>query len=145
MIDLIFTNCNNISKSGVRHWGISDHELIWATKKKKKTVQRFEYKLGRNYIGYNKDNLIEHMKKSEAMSLKCYKVDEIWIHIQTQITHYLDKNCPIRKIKIKQDQDPWIDKHILEWIRKKHKLGKIAANTNSKKGREDYTAEWLEL
>ena len=79
-------------------------------------MQGFKYKLGRNYIGYNKDNLIEYMKILEKISLKCYEVDEIWIHIHTQIMYYLDKGCPIRKIIIKQVQDPWIDKHILEWI-----------------------------
>ena len=34
ILDLIFTNCDNISKSGVLHVDVSDHEMVYITKNK---------------------------------------------------------------------------------------------------------------
>ena len=57
IIDLIYTNSNNIHMSGVLDILISDHELIYCTRKKKKSkVFKTEF-TGRSYRNYDIDSL----------------------------------------------------------------------------------------
>ena len=57
-------------------------------------------------------------------------------YTHTNITPPKQKLLKFSKIKMKQDQHSYIDKHILECICKNHKLGEISANNNNEEGKE---------
>ena len=56
-IDLIFTNCTDISQAGVYDILISDHDLIFCTRKKSKIRYNHIEFQGRTYRNYNKEIL----------------------------------------------------------------------------------------
>ena len=55
IIDLVYTNSQDISRAGVLELNISDHDLIFISKKKA-TIRRKQISFtGRSYRNYNKD------------------------------------------------------------------------------------------
>ena len=54
-IDLLFTNCDYISRSGTLNLNYSDHQAIFITKKKQKQKSEKITFEGRSYKNYNKE------------------------------------------------------------------------------------------
>ena len=57
-IDLILTNSQYISNSGVLHMNISDHETIFLTRKKKKEKFVTTFIDARSYVNYQKEEFL---------------------------------------------------------------------------------------
>ena len=53
-LDLIITNCNIIKASGQLEWGLSDHEVVFATRKRVKETKIKKIVTGRIYKGYKR-------------------------------------------------------------------------------------------
>ena len=53
-----------------------------------------------------------------------------WETVFCRIEELMDQMCPIKKIKMRDDQDPWITGEIIESIKLKEKLGKKARLTS---------------
>ena len=71
-IDLIYTNCDDVSNSGVYDILISDHELIFCTRKKSKICYNHINYLGRSYRQYNKE-VFQNLLTNENW-------DEYWLY-----------------------------------------------------------------
>ena len=102
-IDQIITNSNHISDSGVGDLNISDHQLIYFLKKKKKefiTKVTFE---GRSYRNYNLQ-LFTELLDNQKWDIYDQTEDPniLWDTMIDNITSSIDQICPIKTFKIKK-------------------------------------------
>ena len=62
-LDLVFTNSNIIARSGVGNINISDHQMVFATRKKVKFLKIKCDFIGRSYRNYNTEIFQDRIKK----------------------------------------------------------------------------------
>ena len=130
-IDLIFSNSKSIKMTGVLDLNISDHQLIFITRKhtpKTKTASEFS---GSSYINFNEEIFCTRLLDHNWEQL--YLLDDVdlaWDFYIEYIKVIIDDMCPLRNFKIKNMKDPWITNEILENIHDKDVLLKIAKRTN---------------
>ena len=129
-IDLIFSNCKYVMRTGVADVNISDHQAIFITRKntsKKKTKTKFT---GRSYINFDEDLFCERLHQYNWDHL--YELDDVniaWDYFISNVLSTIDNMCPLRSFKIKNLKDPWISNEILENIHDKDTLLRQAKRT----------------
>ena len=71
-LDLIYNNSDNISNSGVLDIMLSDHELVFVSRKKVKTAYNYVHFRGRSYRNYVKeeDNILPILTGRATIRLK---------------------------------------------------------------------------
>ena len=98
LIDLIFTNNPDISKSGSLNVNVSDHIPIFVVRKKVKIKPiRVEF-VGRTYRNYSKDILANKM--SEVGWNALYQLedpDAIWDTLYNRLLTIINDICPFRR------------------------------------------------
>ena len=118
LIDLILTNSKHISSAGTLSHFVSDHQPIFAVKKKKRDTREKEEFIGRSYKHYNKQ---EFRDKLNAQNWdEFYNIsdpDSAWDYILNQITPILDKMCPLRSFSIKNYRPAWVTDELIEQIK----------------------------
>ena len=139
IIDLIITDSNHAHTSGTRNWGISDHELIYVTRKKIKTKNKTTPRMGRSYQNYTKEALENHLEKNIKLPFPAdLGVNDQWNNVVGEIRKHLDTTCPIKKLKIKNNQDPWVTPRLINLIMDKYKTGKLAKSSGRLLDIENY-------
>ena len=122
-IDLIYTNSDNIRDCGVMNVLISDHELIFCTRKKKKAeIFKSEF-TGRSYKHYDKEafqTILTDHDWDFFMALN--DADMCWDYLLHQVTSILDHTCPIKKRKMRCKNEPWVNNEILDLIFEKNSM-----------------------
>ena len=114
MIDLIFSNIDTCSLSGVVDLHISDHQPVFFVKKKSKDTRNKICFSGRSYKNYSKelpsDSLTNNIKnnfRSVADPNAC------WDLMETFLIDFLDTHCPIKTFRSKENTPPWVTHDIL--------------------------------
>ena len=131
LIDLIFSNSNCISRSGVANYSLSDHELVFITKKKIRPNPVKTSFWGRTYKFYNKQilqNALTTFNWNNFYTLS--SPDEAWDVYLDVLLSNLNPMCPIREIKIKKIKEEWLSYELLEHIKFKDELLTKAKRTN---------------
>ena len=126
LIDVIITNSDFISNSGVCDVNLSDHQMIIATRKKARAKkQKCDFK-GRSYRNYNKQTFQNLIINAEWNSFLLQEtVTGKWNEMLKIIYKSIDNLCPIKSFKIKQIKEAWITPQLLELIKDKdHALKK---------------------
>ena len=119
-LDLFITNCDNISKAGVCDINISDHLPILLTRKKIRKIKKKCSLIGRSYRRYNKLNFQQNLKDSNWNDLNSGSTVTVkWNCLLNIIQKNMDKMCPLKSFKIKQDKEPWISNQLIELIKDK--------------------------
>ena len=129
-IDLIYTNSDDISNAGVLDIFLSDHLLIYCTKKKAK--QHFEYNSfeGRSYRNYNCDLLLNFLNDINWNAYWSFTdPNDCWQFLLDHITRCLDNMCPIKNRRNRINNNPWLSEEILESIHEKNRAWKKAKRT----------------
>ena len=165
IIDLIFVKADHIMLSGTLHCGISDHNIIFLVKKKiapKSESTCFE---GRSYR--NLDTCIAKLQEdltnlNWSPFYDCVDPSVCWDIMLKNITTVADRQCPLKKIKIKKIKLPWVNHGILETINDRGNALKPFERTKNptdwttykrlrnevkrgvREAREDFTVETLE-
>ena len=106
---------------------LSDHEGVYISRKKPKEKSNTKFLDARSYIHYDRNKFHENLLDKNWNEF--YNVQDVnlaWEYMERQITEEINKQCPPRKIKIKDKQDPWITHEIIEMIHDKDRLRKIA-------------------
>ena len=126
-IDLIFSNSDTISNSGVIELNISDHDLIYVTLKKQKVQHnRVKFK-GRSYVNYDQDQFKLYLQNH--CWLEYWEITEpstCWMYILGVIEEYINVICPLKERKVKEKGELWVTNEILELIYDKDKAWKRA-------------------
>ena len=164
LIDMIFTDMENIDAYGTLDVAISDHLPVFVSKKKPKTLKNISYTEGRSYKSYSKDDfqrLVRNDERWNSFWTQGKDPNELWDIIYEIILSAADKICPFVKMKINNNNPEWFSQEILEEIHYKNELFKtyktsktnedwiIFKNQNSrvksliKSGKEEFIKETL--
>ena len=130
IIDLIYTNSSNISKSGVVNIAISDHELVYCTIKKARTrFNRIEY-IGRSYSDYDPVLLSNYLNDYDwSIFMNILDPNECWDYLLNVITEKLNDMCPLKRKFVKDRNEPWLTNKIVDLIHAKNLAWKKAKKT----------------
>ena len=120
IIDLIFTNSPVIMNSGTLNWNISDHEVIFATRKKiSQPISKVSFR-GRSYRNYAREPFKYNLANQDWGELyTSSNANDNWEIIINRISVEINRTCPLRDFKVKSKRDPWINNEILEKIKDK--------------------------
>ena len=140
LLDHVFvSHTERVAHSGVVDIGISDHSLVFCTRKivrgfnkGHKTIQI------RSLKNYSNDNLVNEINSTDWTELyNCTDVNSALTFFNNTFVSILDRVAPIKQIRIKQNSEPWITSEIIEKIRdrdnllftfRKHKKSDIYSN-----------------
>ena len=96
---------------------ISDHELIFVTKKKHFTKRKLVNFTGRSYRNYNRDAFQIQLRNAcwvEYWGLR--NPNDCWQTILNHIVREISIMCPLKARKVRSSNEPWLTNGILEAI-----------------------------
>ena len=124
LLDHILTNSiDKISQSGIIDVGISDHQLIFCTRKitKAKTGQKKFIKI-RSLKNYSKEKLLEDLTICDFPNYaNSVDVNEAYLDFVEKTSAIINNIAPMKEICIKNNMAEWFEE-ILEGIRGRDKL-----------------------
>ena len=133
-IDLILvSDSDKISQSGVVDVCISDHSLIFCTRKVTKLhIGNHNNIKVRSLKNYNKDDFQQSLLNADWSSvLICDNVSEAWNNFKLVFLSVIDSIAPVREIRVKQRTEPWINSDILQCINERNKAFNVYKRTRS--------------
>ena len=120
ILDLIFTNSDFISNSGVCDINLSDHQMVLATRKKIKITKTKCRFTGRSYRNYNKEEFQRKIQEADWSNyINQITVSNKWKEMLAIFYDCIDEMCPTKTFNIKQEKEPWITPQLLELIKDK--------------------------
>ena len=120
ILDICFTNCDFIQKSGVCDINISDHQMILLTRKKKLKQKNKCTFTGRSYRNYSKNEFQDRVINADWYNFrKETTVEGKWKKLIAIIEDSINVSCPLKNFKIKQVKEPWITAPLIELIKDK--------------------------
>ena len=126
-IDNIFSNSEIIIESKILDWNFSDHLAVMVKRKRVKVARTKVAFRGRSYKNYVRDDLQNALLIDNWDQF--YELDDpskCWDIIEEKIRAYLDITCPQKMFKVNEIRDPWVTNEVLEEIKDKDSLLKIA-------------------
>jgi len=140
LIDLCVTNSpDKVSKSGVHHIGISDHSLVFMTRK-----ARFERSPSRiiqirSYKHFNEDNFLNDLKQMPWMDVQNYDdPNDMWVQWKNNLMNCIDLHVPLIDKRVGKRNSPWINKDLKTKIRQRDFLKKKAILSNNETDWDQY-------
>ena len=123
ILDHIYSNSEHIISKGTGMLNISDHMLIYVTRKKAKSYKKVEYyykrKINSENIPKFVNDLITHNWNDFYSS---NNTDEMWNKMTQILTNYADIYFPIKKYKKKTKSIIWLDFELQKEIEQKNFL-----------------------
>ena len=121
ILDHILTNyTDRVSQSGVIDTGLSDHQLIYCTRKITRTKFNSHKNITiRSLKNYSQDVHLEELNKINFPDYsKFTDINDAYSDFIGKISLTIDKIAPMKEIRIKNSSKEWFDKEILEEIEK---------------------------
>ena len=123
LLDHIYTNSKNVISKGTGPMNISDHLLVYITRRKLKDKLKRDFVIDRRVNlelmpGFKED--IQACDWHNVYSAK--NIDDIWEEIQINIHKCSDPYFPVKKKRKKLKKDEWITKDIAKLIDEKNIL-----------------------
>lgn len=114
---------HKISQSGVINISISDHCMIYCTRKITKSVIGTHNNIStRSLKNYSKEDFQANLVAADWNSvLLCDNVFEAWEKFKDIFVSVIDNIAPIKQLRIKQRTEPWINSDILQSINHRDK------------------------
>ena len=125
LLDHIYVSNNEkIAQSGTINLGLSDHSLIYCTRKTVKALFRRHNTVKlRSMKNYSADKLNSELRQLDWTDFyQCDDVDLALSIFSVSFTKILDKIAPIKCVRIKQNTEPWITDEILQLIHNRDEL-----------------------
>ena len=119
MLNDMITIKSKICQSGTVCVGLSDHHLIYCTRKVLKSQISSNHKVIkiRSLRNYSVENLLAVLSAADWSSVYCSDVNQSWSNFKTIFLQILDTVAPIKEVRLKHRTEPWINNEILENIR----------------------------
>ena len=116
-IDLVFSNCDYISKAGTLNLNYSDHQAIFITKKKQITRSNKMKFYGRSYKNYNAEDFKEMVQKLDWEDLFNFDdPNKAWEFCIGKITDCIESICPLKEFSINEYKENWMNRGLMELI-----------------------------
>ena len=125
ILDHILTNSEEKnSQSGVIDVALSDHQMIYCTRKtvKPKTHSKTYIKI-RSLKHYSKELLLEKLAEIQFQDNSTHiSIDEVlmndsYSNLISKLSKVIDKIAPIKEICIKNNTEEWVNEEVFEGIR----------------------------
>ena len=115
---ILVTDKVNFNNSGVIEYGISDHFLIYCTRKvQRKVFSGHRTIMARSLKNYSVDNLKSQLEQANwSQVFMTSEVDEAWGTFKSLFLKAIDSVAPLRQIRVKQGSEPWFDSSIRDSI-----------------------------
>ena len=136
LLDVCITSSpDKIIQSGVVHLGISDHSLIYATRKLNSVIKgnsQNSVKF-RNFRKFNDESFLSDLYMLPWVELDCKQnVDEMWECWKTLFLQVLDKHAPKRLKRLrKKGNVPWFNKSVKNKLFQRDHFKRVAIKTNN--------------
>ena len=127
LLDHILTNANEkISQSGVLDIGISDHQLIFCTRKLAKTkTGKTKYIYSRTMKKYTEELFKENLTNINFPNYKNFSdANSAYSDFLGKLTGVINDIAPMKQSKVKNNSQEWYDGEIAETIAIRDKLFK---------------------
>ena len=93
-------------------------------------MREYKYISGRTYSSYDKDayqyDIIHHGMWDIFWNSRTHDLELLWSYVLHIISEIADIQCPMRRMKICNDNLHWMSKETIEYIRQKDVLDKKA-------------------
>ena len=125
LLDHVLTNCSEkITQSGIIDVGLSDHELIYCTRKVIKS--KFNSKKQISYCSmksYTKEKFLELLRLESFPEYDSFTdVNVAYQDFMGRLSSVINNIAPMREVRVKQGSPEWFDGEILEKIKLRNKL-----------------------
>ena len=132
-IDLVCSNSDCISKAVVCNVNLSDHEMIFFTRKRIKLKQEKISFTGRSYKSYDKHIFTETLLNQNSEKFETQTdPGTLWDTIVENITNSINPMCPLKRFTVRMSEKPWFTNEILEQIQDKDRALKRAKKKTGK-------------
>ena len=124
ILDHILTNSEDkISQLGTLDVGLSDHQLIYCTRKKfKEKTNSKTYIKYRSLKNYTPEIIIEKLKDASFPDYSTYdNINEGYADLIHKVNTIIDEIAPIKEMCVKNNSEEWVDEETLETIRTRDK------------------------
>ena len=123
VIDHVLTNSREkISNSGVIELALSDHHLIFCTRKLKR--QKFNCHKNikcRSLENYTVEKFIEELNSSNFQNYETFdNIDNAYSDFISRFMAAIDKVAPLREIRVKNRTQDWFDRDIFQAIKSRN-------------------------
>jgi len=132
LLDHIITNTSwKISQQGVIDVGLSDHQLIFCTRKILRTKANMHNQIRvRSLKNYTPDLYIEELKNITFPDYSIFSdVNVAYSDLVDKILKVVDKVAPFKDLRIKNNTQDWFDEEITEAIKIREKRLKQLKST----------------
>ena len=127
LIDHIITNCEEkVTQSGVINTSLSDHQLIFCTKKIKRVKTNNHKQISfRSLKNYSMENFEQESKNIVLPNYEKFSdVNSAYSDLVNKITQVLNNRAPYKTIRVKNQSNEWFDGELAEQISNRDKLFK---------------------
>ena len=125
LLDHVLTNSpDRISQTGVVDTGLSDHQLIYCTRKVNRTkLNTHKYIRTRSLKNYSQGSYLEKLNEINFPNYSKFKdINDASSAFIGKVTSVIDQIVPTKEIRIKNSSQDWFDAEIHEEIETRDKL-----------------------
>ena len=125
LLDHILTNfTDRVSQSGVVDTGLSDHQLIYCTRKVDRTkFNTHKYIRTRSSKNYSQSLYLEKLNEINFPDYsKFTDINDAYSNFTGKVTSVIDQIAPMKEIRVKNNSQDWFDAEIHEEIEMRDKL-----------------------
>ena len=125
LLDHIISNSGKkVSQCGVLNLGVSDHQMIYCTRKSTRTKSfGHKYIKIRSMKNYTKEAFLKKLRLIKFPKyLEFIDINAAYSHFIQVIISVIDELAPLKEIRIRNSTQEWMDEEVLEGIRIRDKL-----------------------
>ena len=125
LVDHVLTNSTDrISQSGVVDTGLSDHQLIYCTRKVNRTkFNTQKYIRTRSLKNYSQSSYLEKLSEINFPNYSKFKdINDAYSDFIGKVTSVIDQIAPMKEIRVKNISQDWFNAELHEEIEARHKL-----------------------
>ena len=141
LLDHVLTNsADRISQFGIVNVGLSDHQLIYCTRKITRTrLNAHKYVKMRSLKYYSEDLYAKKLKEIDFPDYSNFKdINEAYSDFTGKAASVIDEIAPIKEVRVKSNSQDWFDAEINEEIERRDKLLAKFKKSRSHSDNENY-------
>ena len=143
LLDHILTNsADRILQFGIVNVGLSDHQLIYCTRKITRTrLNTHKYVKMRSLKYYSEDLYVKKLKEIDFPDYSNFKdINEAYSDFTGKVASVIDEIAPIKEVRVKSNSQDWFDAYaeINEEIERQDKLLTKFKKSRSQSDNENY-------
>ena len=133
LIDLCIANSQEkVTNSGVIHLGISDHSLVFVTRKAQHYRNGPRVIETRYFKHFDKGKFLSDLNQLSWANVDLYSdPNDMWREWKKMFPGCVDKHVPLKLKRVRKKRFPWITSELLCKVRKRYFLKKKAISSNN--------------